>query len=290
MDLTGTATGIGLSVASAFAYAVGAVRQQRLAHLPGQVLARTPAWWWALALNGVGGVLHVAALLFGPLVLVQSFGVLTVAFAVLLGALSRREAVGRAEWGGSALVGAGLVAVLLVVGTGSGARVLSGGDLVGLLAVTGVVLVLLGRGNAGGLRLAAAGGIAFGVLAALLQTAVLLVAEGGAGALLHADTAPVVPAALVLVVVAVLLTQRSYRYGLGAPLSVNTTVNPLTAAVVGVVLLGERVGGEPGDVVLALLAALAVAGGVHLLSLVPERPPATDSRAEGEQAAVGTGP
>ncbi|GAA2692781.1 MULTISPECIES: hypothetical protein [Actinosynnema] len=289
MDLTGTATAIVLSAASALAYAAGAVRQQRLAHLPGAVLARTSAWWWAIALNGVGGVLHVAALPFGPLVLVQSLGVLTVVFAVLLGALARREAVGRAEWGGSALVGAGLVAVLLVVGTGSGAGVLSGGDLGGLLVVTGAVLVLLGWGNAGGLRLAAAGGIAFGVLAALLQTTVLLVSGGGVGALLHADTALVVPGVLVLVVAAVLLTQRSYRHGLGAPLSVSTTVNPLTAAVVGVVLLGERVGGEPGDAVLALLAALAIAGGVHLLSLVPAGAPAARSRAEGEQASVGAG-
>ncbi|MGW3002498.1 hypothetical protein ACWDF6_23770, partial [Streptomyces sp. NPDC001155] len=38
--------------------------------VPGADRLRRPSWWGALALNGLGGVLHVVALAYGPLSLV----------------------------------------------------------------------------------------------------------------------------------------------------------------------------------------------------------------------------
>ncbi len=63
-----------LSLVSAVAYAGGAIVQEQVAaSSPGAQYAplRRPGWWAAVALNGLGGLLHVVALALGPLSLVQ---------------------------------------------------------------------------------------------------------------------------------------------------------------------------------------------------------------------------
>src|SRR5690242_17421179 len=63
-----------LSLVSAVAYAGGAIVQERVAASSTDVQyapLRRPAWWAAVGLNGLGGLLHVVALACGPLSLVQ---------------------------------------------------------------------------------------------------------------------------------------------------------------------------------------------------------------------------
>src|SRR6266545_4974428 len=64
-----------LSLISAVAYAGGAIVQERVAasSSPQQQFAalHRPVWWAAVGLNGLGGLLHVVALAYGPLSLVQ---------------------------------------------------------------------------------------------------------------------------------------------------------------------------------------------------------------------------
>jgi hypothetical protein len=109
---------------SALWYAVAALLQERVA-----VSARRPTvhsalrsglWWAALALNGGGGLLHVLALRWGPLTLVQPLGALTIVFALPLSALShgrgaRRAGAGRAAWAGAGLVAGGLAVLTSLV-------------------------------------------------------------------------------------------------------------------------------------------------------------------------------
>jgi hypothetical protein len=56
---------VALCVVSAGAYATGALLEQRVADKPMRALPRTPLWWLAIAGNGVGALLHVAALRYG---------------------------------------------------------------------------------------------------------------------------------------------------------------------------------------------------------------------------------
>ncbi|GFN08837.1 hypothetical protein Smic_73930 [Streptomyces microflavus] len=63
-----------LSLISAVAYAAGAIVQERVAARGDNspyALVRNAVWWAAVLLNGVGAVLHVVALAYGPLSLVQ---------------------------------------------------------------------------------------------------------------------------------------------------------------------------------------------------------------------------
>ncbi|MGW5634728.1 DMT family transporter, partial [Streptomyces sp. NPDC003832] len=79
-----------LSLVSAVAYAGGAIVQEHVAvSTPGKQYAslRRPTWWAAVALNGLGGLLHVVALALGPLSLVQPLGALTIVFALPMAAL-----------------------------------------------------------------------------------------------------------------------------------------------------------------------------------------------------------
>lgn len=260
-----------LCVASAAGYAAAAVVQERLARRPLVVLLRTPSWWAAIALNGVGAALHVAALRFGPLSLVQPLGVLTLVFAVPLAAVLARRAVSRAEGRGMGLTVAGLVGILVVAGTTSGIAALSTGQLAGLVLVTAALLTALGVWStvpgASGLWPAAAAGVSFGVSSALTQTVAVQVTSDGLNPV-------VVVAALSIAALStagMLFTQRSYRDGLGAPLAVSTLANPVAAAAIGLVLLGERITGGTLGAVVALLSALVAAAGVTLLTRTQTR-------------------
>ncbi len=87
---------------------------------------------------------------------------------------------------------------------------------------------------------------------------------------------------MVFAVGGMLLSQRAYRGGLGAPLAVVNLANPLAAAAIGMVLLGERLqGGVPG-LLLAGAGAFLAARGVVLLTRTP-------STGAGPGAGPGTG-
>ncbi len=108
---------VGLSLVSAVAYAVAAVAQERLAARRPDTgalrLLGSGAWWWSVSLNAAGALLHVAALKYGPLTVVQPLGALTLVAAVPLGARIAGRPVGSAEWRGTGLTLLGLGALLL---------------------------------------------------------------------------------------------------------------------------------------------------------------------------------
>ena len=259
-----------LCIASAAGYAAAAVMQERLAQRPFGVLLRMPVWWTAIALNGLGAVLHVVALRYGPLSLVQPFGVLTLVLAVPLAAALARRAVTRTEGRGIGLTVAGLIGILLLAGTTTTILVLTTAQLIGLLLVTAALLTALGGWSAvpgaSGLWAAAAAGVSFGVSSALTQTVAVHVTDDGFGVLLNPTVAVAALAIAVLSTAGILFTQRSYRVGLGAPLAVSTLANPVAAATIGLVLLGERIAGGELGAVIAVVSAVVAAAGVTLLT------------------------
>ena len=259
-----------LCIVSAAAYAGAAVLQERLASRPIGVLLRMPMWWAAIALNGAGAALHVVALRYGPLSLVQPFGVLTLVMAVPLASVIARRAVNRVERQGITLTVAGLVGILLLAGTTDSIAVLTTAQLVGLLLVTAALLTALGGWSAvpgaSGLWSAAAGGVAFGVSSALTQTVAVHVSGDGLGALLDPAIGVAAAAIAVLSTAGLLFTQRSYRDGLGAPLAVSTLANPVAAAAIGLLLLQEQIAGGALGAAIAVVAAVAAGIGVSLLT------------------------
>lgn len=261
---------IALCVAVAIAYATAALIQARYAHLPIRELARVPQFWAAIALNGLGAALHVTSLAFGPLSLIQPLGVLTLVIAVPLAAVTAKRRVTRLELTGMTSTVIGLAGLTLIITTAGATQTLTSGELVGLLLATVAVVTVLGlqgrRPGASTLWEAVAGGLAYSVCSALCQTVVVTVGDAGAGALLRPTTIVAVLAIAVFAVVATVLTQRSYRNGLGAPLAVTNLANPASATVIGVAFLGEHLATTPVEIVLAVVCALLSGFGVAQLA------------------------
>ncbi|POX45201.1 hypothetical protein C3489_34740 [Streptomyces sp. Ru71] len=275
-----------LSLFSAVAYAAAAVAQERLAaRSAGAGLLRllaSGAWWGSVLLNAGAALLHVVALKYGPLTVVQPLGALTLVAAVPLGARMAGRRVSAMEWRGTGFTLLGLGAILVTASGPAPDDVLSVPEA---LAVAGATAALIGTlswpGSRPGLRHATASGVASGVASALTQT-VTVAATDHTGPLLSMQVIGVAVLVAGFATGGLLLSQTAYRGGLGAPLAVVTLANPVAAAAIGTALLGERLQGGVLGVLLALAGAGCAAWGVVLLSRVapqpaPEPSPAPDA-------------
>lgn len=260
-----------LSLVSAVAYAAGAILQERVA-------ADTPArpyaplhhgvWWAAVGLNGVGALLHVVALAYGPLSLVQPLGALTIVFALPMAALFVGRKAGHTAWRGALMATVGL-AGLLALTEGSDSHSLDGGQRLvlalvtfGAVAVVFVAAQVVNRPAVRSVLLAAAAGVAFGIASVFTKT----VAEDWRSTAAGVQV-PSLAAIAVLAAAGLLLSQASYRgAGLAAPLAVVTVINPVVAAAVGITLFGEGFRYGVTGTVLALGSGVVAAGGLILLT------------------------
>ncbi|GAP51770.1 DMT family transporter [Streptomyces azureus] len=261
-----------LSLVSAFAYAGGAIVQERVAvSSPDEQYAplRRPGWWAAVALNGLGGLLHVVALAYGPLSLVQPLGALTIVVALPMAALFVGRKAGATAWRGAIMATVGLAGLLSLVAA-SDAQSLDAAERVAVAVVTaGVVVALMIAGRAAhrhpavrSMLLATASGIAFGMSSVFTKT----VAVDWTGGVSVADV-PSLAVIGVLATAGMLLSQASYRgAGLAAPLATLTVVNPVVAAAVGITMFGETFRYGATGTALALSCGVVAAGGLILLT------------------------
>ena len=270
--MSALALSILLSLVSAVAYAGGAIVQERVAdseHGASYAPMRRPVWWAAVALNGFGGVLHVVALAYGPLSVVQPMGALTIVFALPMAALFVRRKAGATAWRGAIMATVGLAGLLSLVGA-SEAQSLGTTERVLLAGVSGsVVVTLMVAGRAAhrhpaarSTLLAVASGIAFGMSSVFTK----VVAVDWSGGLTAMDL-PTLALIAVLGVSGLLLSQAAYRDGgLAAPLATLTVVNPVVAAAVGITMFGETFRYGTTGTILALSCGVVAAGGLILLT------------------------
>ncbi|MEE1742737.1 DMT family transporter [Streptomyces sp. BE147] len=260
-----------LSLISAVAYAAGAIVQERVAAAGDDrsyAPLRNAAWWAAVALNGVGAVLHVVALAYGPLSLVQPLGALTIVFALPMAALFVRRRAGATAWRGAVMATVGLAGLLALTGN-SASHSLDGPEQLMLATVTfGAVaaLFLLARGlrrpMPRSVVLATGAGVAFGMASVFTKTVAMEWTSGS----VRSGLPPLLVIAG-LAAAGLLLSQAAYRgAGLTAPLATVTVVNPVVAAAVGITLFGEHFRYGWTGTGLALSCGALAAGGLVLLT------------------------
>ncbi|MEU1274917.1 hypothetical protein [Streptomyces sp. NPDC005799] len=270
--MTATLVAVALSLVSAVAYAAAAVAQERLAARNSDTgmlrLLGAGAWWASVGLNAGAALLHVVALKYGPLTVVQPLGALTLVAAVPMGARVAGREVSTSEWRGTALTLAGLAALLVTASGSAPAQVLSLTEAVAVAGATAALIGLLARpGARPGLRHATASGFASGVASALTQT-VTVAATDHSGPVLSLRVVLVAVLVAAFAVGGLLLSQTAYKGGLGAPLAVVTLSNPVAAAVIGLTLLGQGLRGGVAGVLLGLAGAALASWGVVLLTRV----------------------
>jgi drug/metabolite transporter (DMT)-like permease len=233
-------------------------------------LMRRPWWWLAVLATITGAGLHIAALSLGPLSLVQPLGVLTLVFALPLGARLGARVVTRREWAAASAVALGLAGVLAVAphhAPSSHLPLAVVGATTAAIAV--LVLILIGLAARLPPRVApvvraTAAATCFGFASGMTR-----IAATGAAPIALAAAIAVLGAAAGLG-----LAQLAYRTGgLGAPLATQILVDPLVAVLLGVALLEEPVQLTPGTVTIGLAGLAATITGIW--ALTRPAPPAT---------------
>lgn len=269
---------IGIALLSAVCYAISAVLQQREAARHDErglalivSLLRRPRWWLAIVATVSGASLHVMALRFGPLTLVQPLGVSALVLALPLGAWFGARQVSRAEWGAAGAVVLGLLAVLTLAprhvpppSVPPMELLVAVGACLAFLLLCVLISSRLPRRAAPVVR-ALGSAACFGFASAMARLAV-----AGHGPIL----VPVLVCAL-FALTGMFTIQAAYRDGgLGAPLATCTIADPVAATSIGILLLGEhlRLGFTGGAVGFAGLLATIV--GLTVLARTRPQPAA----------------
>ncbi len=261
--MSGLQWAVALSVISAISYALAAVVQERLAAGGHRSV---PRWALSLVLTGVGAGLHVVALSYGTVGVVQALGALTLLFAMPIAAVRTRVRVTAEAWRDAGMTVAGLAGVLALASSSDVTATLSSAEsqALSLLTVAGVAALayparLASSPRVRSLLLAAAAGVAFGIGSVLTKSELAAMSAGGLGA----TSVPALAAIALLAIAGLLLSQFSYRgAGLAAPLAMVSVANPVVAASVGILLLGDGVRFGATGALLAVVAAVVAARGV----------------------------
>jgi drug/metabolite transporter (DMT)-like permease len=240
-----------LAVVAAFLFALGLVLQEKSAStLPAEAvgkgflvtLARQPLWLLGLAAQGAGFVAQAIALGIGRMVIVQPLLILSIVFALPLGRALEGRHIKRNEWIGAALVTGGLAALLITSKTDEGSDdasfarwALVGGAACGVA----VALFVLATGRGPAVRasfLGIAGGVLFGLGAALTKTVVTDLDEGFVAVVSDWHLY-----ALILVSIAAFwLEQAALQTGaLAAAVSTTMSFDALSSLLFGIVIFDE---------------------------------------------------
>ncbi len=259
-----------LAVFSVLAYAAGAVQQLRLAR---RQRSSTTAWCWALGLNLTGAVLHVMALRYGPLSIVQPIGALTLVVALAASAGVFHHRIRVSQWWGTILTVAAVAGLAAVSRPAHHARQLTNNNTAVILGlgtvVTAVLLVIAARTRRPLLRslsYSTIAGLSFAVGSALAQTLALKLTQLGWERVVSVATILQVAAVMVAAGAGMVAVQASYRFGMAAQLGTNTFVDAAGSYIIGVTLLGEqRLAGAVGTV-MVVVAGFTAAAGLFLLA------------------------
>ncbi len=264
-----TALVVTLALGAALCIAIGTVLRQRTAAAvpveesgaigPITVLVGKPLWWAGTVVGLVGYGLQAAALGLGSLLLVQPLLVLSLLFALPLGARFSRRTISAGEWLWAAALTAS-VAILVVVGDPKPGIERAEARHWAIICLVGIpfvaACVVIGQRSSGArkaLLLGIAGGALFGVAAVLTKGVVHLVSRGTMPLL----TSPEPYALVAVAVCAVTLQQSAFQAGaLQASLPATTVMEPVVASALGFLVLGEYLAADR-DVTAVLVIAVS---------------------------------
>lgn len=270
-----------LALSSALCIATGDVLQQRAAQritdrAVGSVelfanLLRSQRWWWGTLLLAASIALQVAALGEGSVLLVQALLMSSVLFALPLNARLSHRTVTGGEWVWAALLTAAVVVVVVVGNPQAG----HSGASLRTWAVVAIVLgpLLLGCVVAGRIRGGAVAAVLFafvsgalwGAFAALTKEVVARLGDG-LGAVTRA---PELHGCILVALGGVVWSQAAFRAGpLTASMPTLQVSQPVVAAVLGVVVLGETLNTGRAGMIALVAAALVMTAAIVKLARV----------------------
>ncbi|OBI44770.1 DMT family transporter [Mycobacterium colombiense] len=270
-----------LALSSALCVASGDVLQQRAAHCIADRsvstvelfagLLRNQRWWWGAVLLVASIGLQAAALGEGSVLMVQALLMSSVLFALPINAWFSHRTVTGGEWVWAALLTAAVIVVVVVGNPEAGQAGASLRTWAGVAVVLGPLLVgcvVAGRiwgGAAAAALFAFASGSLWGVFAVLAKEVVARLGDG-AGAVTRT---PELYACILVAVGGVAWSQSAFRAGpLTASMPTLQMSQPVVAAVLGVVVLGETLNTGRAGMIALLAAALVMTAAIVKLARV----------------------
>lgn len=270
-----------LALSSALCVASGDVLQQRAAHCiadrsvgPLELfvgLLRNRRWWWGALLLVASIALQAAALGEGSVLMVQALLMSSVLFALPINARCSHRTVTGGEWVWAALLTAAVIVVVVVGKPEAGHAGASLRTWTVVAVVLGPLLVgcvVAGRiwgGAAAAALFAFASGSLWGVFAVLAKEVVARLGDG-AGAVART---PELYACILVALGGVAWSQSAFRAGpLTASMPTLQMSQPVVAAVLGVVVLGETLNAGRAGMVALVAAALVMTAAIVKLARV----------------------
>ena len=267
-----------LALVAAFFFALGLVLQERAASAePASSvgagflvrLVRNPLWLLGAGSQMLGFVAQAIALGIGRMVIVQPLLVATIVFSLPVARIVSKRRIRGIEWAGALIVSGGLGALLVVSRTDEGTDdaafrvwLLVGGVCVGIA----VLLFLLARGRSPALRaglLGTAGGILFGLAAALTKTTVVRLDQG----ILEVVWDWHVYALIAISVGAIWLQQAALQTGaLSAAVASSMAFDPLSSIPLGIIIFDEQLHETAFGIVVSVVALAVTLFGLVLLA------------------------
>jgi uncharacterized membrane protein len=266
-----------LSLVSAFFYALGNVLQHSAAndqptHQPLFLgLVRSPTWLAGNLVNGIGWTVHLVALLYGELMLVQPLMLTSILFSLPLTAWMRHYRLQRNDWLGAGATAVGIAVFLLAARPEATEAVtmqrwpLAFGSVA--VACLGTLLAVPASGRVTGLGVAA--GLLFGASAAGTKAALIGYQQMGTAVFLTWSPG----LTFVIGLGAFYLAQKAYHAGhMVASFPALMSVEPLVACLLAAALFGERMQSTPLALTLETVGVLSTLWGiVHLARTVEDQ-------------------
>lgn len=233
-------------------------------------LLRKPVWLLGVAIDALGYACQAAALGVGTIVVVQPLLVLSVVFALPIGARFTGQRIGRREILGAVAVVIGLVIFTLVSNPEGGKDDATDRAWIIGAVITGglaAVLVLASRGSrTPGVRAALVGtasGVLFGLIAALTKATVDRLDDGIVSVVANWHLYGLIAAS----VIAFALMQAALATGALAPaISTVMVFETIVGVAAGIWMLDEQLHEEAWGTAVSLVSLVIVIGGLVALS------------------------
>lgn len=239
-------------------------------------LAHRPLWVAGIVADGLSAVLHVLALSFGPITLVQPLGVTGLLFAMPIVAVLRRQRISARDLSAAVVVLAALSVLLSLPPAAGSATVGTSLDLAKMLVATLVfdaaaaAVAALTPPRIRSLTLAAGAGASFGIAAVLVRALLEMLEQS------HAAASAVVVSAVgigLLVPVGFLLLQNAYQSGhFSGSFATAVVTDPIAAVIGGAWVLNEPLPTLLWQIATAVACAGPVIAGITVLVRSPSHP------------------
>ena len=238
-------------------------------------LVRRPRWLLGLLSDVFGYISQAAALALAAVVFVEPILALAIVISLILGAVMTKRRLRRGDWVWAAVLSGGLALFLYEVSPTGGHdfvptdRAVITGPIVGAVVLLCIACAKPSRGAPRAALLGIAAGISFGAAAVLTKGVVHYLGEGILAWVPHWESYALALASIGGVIVG----QSAFQTGaLAASVGATESTAPVSAAILGLVLLDERVYFDDAFQVAAVIASVTlVLFGIAALARAEER-------------------